>query len=207
MVGMNPRNEEQNLIYFELEIDSLVRVLPGGHCYLKLKLSKSQKDEPMLSVEVRNPEADIVSHQIPITIILSKYWNSYSRPSIGHRKMSISMPPPKMMSRFLHVFKNMNTRVVKLTASTSGDLRISTKIETGEIDVSFSDLQTNPSETDSQEDTAKVQLMIRNISPLFQSFANTRTRAKMNIISNRMAEFNFHNEDCVLSYIVGNVSD
>lgn len=88
MVGMNPRNEEQNLIYFELEIDSLVRVLPGGHCYLKLKLSKSQKDEPMLSVEVRNPEADIVSHQIPITIILSKYWNSYSRPSIGHRKVN-----------------------------------------------------------------------------------------------------------------------
>lgn len=42
MVGMKPRQEEDNLIFFELEIDSLVRILPGGHCYLKLKLSKSQ---------------------------------------------------------------------------------------------------------------------------------------------------------------------
>ncbi|PIC51338.1 hypothetical protein B9Z55_001888 [Caenorhabditis nigoni] len=172
MVGMNPRNPEQNFIFFELEIDSLVRILPGGHCYLKLKLSKSQSDEPILSVE-----------------------------------MCISMPPPKSIARFIHAFRNMNARVVKFTASVSGDLRISTKIDHGEIDASFSDLQTNPSETDSQEETANVQLMIRNIQSLFQSFAHTRSRVKMNIISNRMAEFNIHNEDCVLSFIVGNVSD
>lgn len=207
MVGMNPRNKDQNLIFFELEIDSLVRILPGGHCYLKLKLSKSQRDEPILAVEVRNPEADIVSHQIPITIVLSKYWNMYSRPTIGHRKMSISMPPPKAIARFIHAFKNMNARTVRFTASVSGDLRISTKIDNGEIDASFSDLQTNPSETDSQEDTATVRLMIRNITSLFQSFAHTRSRLKMNIISDRMAEFNIHNEDCILSFIVGNVSD
>ncbi|UMM12713.1 hypothetical protein L5515_001354 [Caenorhabditis briggsae] len=207
MVGMNPRNPEQNFIFFELEIDSLVRILPGGHCYLKLKLSKSQSDEPILSVEVRNPEADIVSHQIPITIVLSKYWNTYARPTIKLRKMCISMPPPKAIARFIHAFRNMNARVVKFTASVSGDLRISTKIDHGEIDASFSDLQTSPSETDSQEETANVQLMIRNIQSLFQSFAHTRSRVKMNIISNRMAEFNIHNEDCVLSFIVGNVSD
>ncbi|KAF1770381.1 hypothetical protein GCK72_002199 [Caenorhabditis remanei] len=207
MVGMNPRNPEQNLIFFEFDIDSLVRILPGGHCYLKLKLSKSQNDEPILGVEVRNPEADIVSHQIPITIVLSKYWNTFARPTIGHRKMSISMPPPKSIARFIHAFRNMNARVIKFTASSSGDLRISTKIDNGEIDASFSDLQTNPSESDSQEDTANVQLMIRNISTLFQSFANTKSRVKMNIISNRMAEFNMHNEDYLLSFIVGNVSD
>lgn len=207
MVGMNPRNKDQNFIHFEFDIDSLVRILPGGHCYLKLKLSKSQSDEPILAVEVRNPEADIVSHQIPITIVLSRYWSTYTRPTIGHRKMCISMPPPRVIARFIHAFKNMSARVVKFTASTSGDLRISTKIDHGEIDASFSDLQTIPSETDSQEDTANVQLMIRNITTLFQSFAHSRSRVKMSIISNRMAEFNIHSEDCVLSFIVGNVSD
>ncbi|CAI2303532.1 unnamed protein product [Caenorhabditis sp. 36 PRJEB53466] len=207
MVGMHPRNEEQNLIYFEIDIDSLMRVLPGGHCYLKLKLSKSQNDEPILAVEVRNSGSDIVNHQVPVAIVLTKYWNTYARPSIGHRKMAITMPPPKAVSRFLHAFKNMNVRVVKFTASRSGDLRISANTDQGGMDVSFSDLHANTAESDSQDDTAKVQLMIKNIGTLFQSFSTTRARVKMNIISNRMAEFNIHNEDYVLSFIVGNVSD
>uniref|UniRef100_A0A8R1DS33 Checkpoint protein n=1 Tax=Caenorhabditis japonica TaxID=281687 RepID=A0A8R1DS33_CAEJA len=160
-------------------------------------------DEPILSVEVRNPESDIVSHQVPITIILSRYWPSYARPAIADRRMSISMPPPKFISRFLHAFKNSNARVVKFTASRVGDLRISTRIDNGEIDASFADLQTAVMDGDSQEETASVELTIRNISTMFHSFAHTKSRVKMNIISHRMAEFTVINEDYNLSFIAG----
>uniref|UniRef100_A0A8R1ELZ9 Uncharacterized protein n=1 Tax=Caenorhabditis japonica TaxID=281687 RepID=A0A8R1ELZ9_CAEJA len=61
MVGMNPRNEEQNLIFFELEIDNLVHILPGGHCYLKMKLSKNQTSRVWKKSQNRRVSANIVS--------------------------------------------------------------------------------------------------------------------------------------------------
>ncbi|CAB3408637.1 unnamed protein product [Caenorhabditis bovis] len=204
-IGLNARIPDQNFIYLELDIDNLVKILPGGHCYLKIKLSKNQADEPVLAVEVRDPDSDIVTHQVPITVILSRYWSAYARPSHGHKKMSIFLPQAKVLCRVMQAYKNMNAKCLKFIASTNGDLRISSTIEHGEIDALFSDLPTNTAETDSQEDSSTVQLMIKSIVSMLQSFTFSRTRVKMNIISNRMAEFNMHCDDYDLSYIVGNV--
>ncbi|CAI5437987.1 unnamed protein product [Caenorhabditis angaria] len=207
VVGLNPRSPDQNFIYLEIDMDNLVNIIPGGHCYMKIKLSKNTADEPVLILEVRNPDSDVVIHQVPINVILSRYWSNYARPTVGHKKMSIFLPQPRNLSKVVIGLKNMNAKIIKFTASSEGEMRLSSSVEHGEIDALFTDLPTNIAESDSQEETASVQIVIKSISTMFQSFAFLRSPVKMNIISHRMAEFSINSDDCTVSYIVGNISE
>ncbi|CAD6185984.1 unnamed protein product [Caenorhabditis auriculariae] len=207
--GFNDRVEEQNLIYLEANVDNFVKVLKGNLCYLKLKLTRTPApdQDPIIRIEVRSVDSDIIRHEVPIKIIMSRHWSQYEKPSLGRRKMSIYLPPPKSLYKVLQTYKNLNATVIAFNASSGGDLRLEGTMDQGEIDVLFNDLSNDAAETDSQEDWARVKLMLKTVFPLFQSFFFCNSRVKLNIISNQMAEFSMRSDDHQLCFIVGNVTE
>jgi len=130
--GISP---EANAIYFEIPTADLIHSLIGKDSNIKLKLIK--KEVPHLKVELVGSH---VTHEIPISLIQVRCWPDYDAPNVGLASVMVALPSVRVLQKIMTSMKHIGAKTISIKANNSGEMCLSSTLDTANVDVYFQDL-------------------------------------------------------------------
>jgi len=126
--------DENNEIYLEVINENLVRAMRSGQNAQSIKIKLTKKQTPCLTFEIVLPSLTShtrsVTHDVPVAIIPSRFWEDYQKPCLPSYDIKLFMPQLKNIKNIVERMKNLSGYIV-LSAANNGVLTF--KVETEDV--------------------------------------------------------------------------
>ncbi|CAL1543030.1 unnamed protein product [Lymnaea stagnalis] len=141
--AMEGVSQEANEIYLEIVPDLILRSLKTAQSAKWVKIKLTKKHTPCLTLEIDLPSGGLhqrqVVHDVPVTVVARKHWESFTEPEMPKFDVSISLPPLKVLKNVIDKMKNLSNYVA-LSANSSGDMKLSVETDMVAVSTHFQNL-------------------------------------------------------------------
>jgi len=218
--NMEGVSEENNEIYLDLELASLLRVLRSARNAKSLKLKLTKKHSPCLTCEIEQPsllaQCRQVVHDIPVTVVPRRHWDDYQEPPTTDFDVSVVMPPLKTVKNVVERMRTIGLSMI-WSASKTGALTLRAENDTVQVATHFKDLvsptpgRANMSSVQRQQDgddaqTFETRVDIRPLHNFLSGQQSMATKVVCSIEHRMMLHFLMIHDDVTLQYIIPGMS-
>lgn len=207
--NMEGLSDEQNEIYLEMAVDSLVRALRSAHSAKSIKIKLTRKHGASLTVEVQlasvPSRSQLLVHDIPVTVVAGRLWKDFDEPDMPAFDVKVVLPAVKILRNVVDRIRNFSNHVSVLV-SRSGTLALRVQSDEVTVKTSFEGLDvafTAPIvAADEPIDDVLVQADIRKVAQFLAGQQLIPDSIICNIVRHRMIHFLVVHDDVTLQYFI-----